>query len=168
MKRLCIKTLPPYLVIQLKRFDFDWEREVAVKHNDYFEFPMEINMEPYTADGLAKADSENCNGGPYSPLPETVSSMEDVSAGQPLSATTMRSTSEDSLRLSMHKSVNAECLYRLRGVLVHSGEANGGHYYSFIRGQPDEKRPEGWFKFDDTDVSEWEINKDVSDFNCTT
>lgn len=69
MKRLCIKTLPPYMVIQLKRFDFDWEREVAVKHNDYFEFPLEIDMEPYTADGLAKADAEHTNGGQYSPLP---------------------------------------------------------------------------------------------------
>lgn len=62
----------------------------------------------------------------------------------------------------MQKSLNPECLYKLRGVLVHSGEANGGHYYSFIRGQPDEKRQEGWFKFDDTDVSEWEISKEVS------
>jgi ubiquitin C-terminal hydrolase len=29
--------------------------------------------------------------------------------------------------------VNALKLYRLRGVVVHSGVANGGHYYSFIR-----------------------------------
>ena len=26
MKRLCIKKLPRVLVIQLKRFDYDWER----------------------------------------------------------------------------------------------------------------------------------------------
>lgn len=28
VKRLCIKKLPPVLAIQLKRFDYDWEREV--------------------------------------------------------------------------------------------------------------------------------------------
>ena len=30
------------------RFDYDFEREVAVKFNDYFEFPRELDMEPYT------------------------------------------------------------------------------------------------------------------------
>ena len=31
-----------------------WYRECAVKFNDYFEFPREIDMEPFTEDGLAK------------------------------------------------------------------------------------------------------------------
>ncbi len=42
MKRLCVKKLPPILVIQLKRFDYDFEREQAIKFNDYFEFPREL------------------------------------------------------------------------------------------------------------------------------
>ena len=29
MKRLCISRLPKVLVIQLKRFDYDWERSVT-------------------------------------------------------------------------------------------------------------------------------------------
>ena len=53
-KRLCVKKLPPILVIQLKRFDYDFERECAIKFNDYFEFPRELDMEPYTVGGLAK------------------------------------------------------------------------------------------------------------------
>ena len=32
----------------LFRFDYDFEREVAVKFNDYFEFPRDLDMEPYT------------------------------------------------------------------------------------------------------------------------
>lgn len=56
MKRLCIKKLPPILAIQLKRFDYDWERECAIKFNDYFEFPREFDMEPYTVRGLAKIE----------------------------------------------------------------------------------------------------------------
>lgn len=28
---------------------------------------------------------------------------------------------------------SATTMYRLRGVVVHSGQASGGHYYSFIR-----------------------------------
>ena len=42
VKRLCVKKLPPILVIQLKRFDYDFEREQAIKFNDYFEFPREL------------------------------------------------------------------------------------------------------------------------------
>ena len=33
-------------------------RECAVKFNDYFEFPRDIDMEPFTEDGLAKLQGE--------------------------------------------------------------------------------------------------------------
>ena len=36
VKRTCIKTLPPVLVIQLKRFWYDWERNRAIKFDDFF------------------------------------------------------------------------------------------------------------------------------------
>ena len=36
MKRLCIKSLPPVLCIQLKRFDYDWELNRAIKFDDFF------------------------------------------------------------------------------------------------------------------------------------
>ena len=58
VKRLCVKKLPPILVIQLKRFDYDFERDAAVKFNDYFEFPRELDMEPYTVAGMAKRENE--------------------------------------------------------------------------------------------------------------
>ncbi|XP_077845911.1 ubiquitin carboxyl-terminal hydrolase 9Y isoform X7 [Macaca mulatta] len=51
VKRLLIKKLPQVLAIQLKRFDYDWERECAIKFNDYFEFPRELDMGPYTVTG---------------------------------------------------------------------------------------------------------------------
>ncbi|KAK4336754.1 hypothetical protein RND71_043769 [Anisodus tanguticus] len=58
VKRLCIKKLPIILTIQLKRFDYDWERSCSIKFNDYFEFPRLLDMEPYTVNGLAKIDGE--------------------------------------------------------------------------------------------------------------
>lgn len=48
IKRLCVRKLPPVLAIQLKRFEYDYERDCAIKFNDYFEFPRELDMEPYT------------------------------------------------------------------------------------------------------------------------
>lgn len=39
--------------------------------------------------------------------------------------------------------------YKLAGVLVHAGVAQGGHYYSFIKDRDDSK----WYRFDDEDVT---------------
>lgn len=35
VKRMCVKKLPPMLAIQLKRFDYDWERSVAIPFLGY-------------------------------------------------------------------------------------------------------------------------------------
>ena len=35
---------------------FNFYRECAVKFNDYFEFPREVDMSPYTAATLAKLE----------------------------------------------------------------------------------------------------------------
>ena len=43
-------------------------------------------------------------------------------------------------------------MYELRGVLIHAGVAQSGHYYSFIR----ETETGKWFKFDDDDVTPWD------------
>ena len=48
LKRTCIKKLPKYLNIALKRFEFDFDKMIRVKVNDYFEFSMELNMLDYT------------------------------------------------------------------------------------------------------------------------
>jgi len=112
VKRLCVKKLPPILVIQLKRFDYDFERDAAVKFNDYFEFPRDLDMEPYTVAGLARRENEAVDCEP-----------------------------EDLDESIVRK-------YKLRGMVVHSGQASGGHYYSYI------KDGDKWFKFDDGDVTE--------------
>ncbi len=96
---MCIKKVPPILAIQLKRFDYDWERECAIKFNDYFEFPREFDMEPYTVQGLAKIEGE-----------VIADENEEID--------------------EMAGSVCTK--YRLVGVVVHSGQASGGHYYSYI------------------------------------
>lgn len=135
VKRLLIKKLPPVLAIQLKRFDYDWERECAIKFNDYFEFPRELDMEPYTVAGVAKLEGDEV------PLESQV---------MPENFPT-ESESNDSSR------------YRLVGVLVHSGQASGGHYYSYIvqrHGSGSDGLKDRWYKFDDGDVTECKMDDD--------
>lgn len=49
--------------------------------------------------------------------------------------------------------------YRLSGIVVHSGQASGGHYYSYIL-----NREAGglvrWYKFDDGEVTECRMHDD--------
>ena len=39
--------LRPVIPIQLKRFDYDWEKDRRMMHKDYFEFPDQLNIEPF-------------------------------------------------------------------------------------------------------------------------
>ncbi|XP_065840669.1 ubiquitin carboxyl-terminal hydrolase 9X-like isoform X2 [Oscarella lobularis] len=132
VKRMCFKSLPPVLMIQLKRFGYDWERDCAIKFNDYMEVPRELDMEPYTVDGLAKIESERIG----------VSSDDE---------------SDDGFERDKK---NDQCTkYSLAGVVIRSGQASGGQYYSFIKQRLGEKEAK-WYKFEDGEVSEAKLEDD--------
>eukprot|EP01116_Phalansterium_solitarium_P008217 TRINITY_DN2173_c0_g1_i3.p1 TRINITY_DN2173_c0_g1~~TRINITY_DN2173_c0_g1_i3.p1 ORF type:complete len:1275 (-),score=-28.51 TRINITY_DN2173_c0_g1_i3:4-3828(-) len=57
LKRMCIKTLPNTLFLHLKRFEFDYDKMKHVKVNDRCEFPVELNMEQFTVEGVAQAEA---------------------------------------------------------------------------------------------------------------
>lgn len=48
VKRTCLKDVPDHLIFHLKRFDFDIGTMQRSKINDLFEFPMCIDVSPYT------------------------------------------------------------------------------------------------------------------------
>jgi ubiquitin carboxyl-terminal hydrolase 34 len=50
----------------------------------------------------------------------------------------------------------AEDVFELVGVLVHSGTAESGHYYSFIRERPSMGEKDTWVEFNDDSVSSWD------------
>lgn len=93
LKRTSIKRVSPTLVIHLKRFEYVVERQAHRKLSDYFEFPTELNILPYTQEGILLAEKG------------TKDNLKDPSFYQ----------------------------YELVGILVHSGHADSGHYYSFIK-----------------------------------
>ncbi|KAI0928557.1 hypothetical protein AcW1_005763 [Taiwanofungus camphoratus] len=97
-KGIIFQSFPPVLHLQLKRFEYDIQRDAMVKINDRHEFPFEIDLDEF--------------------LDETVD----------------RSQS---------------WMYKLHGVLVHSGDLHGGHYFALIK--PD--RETRWLKFDDDRVT---------------
>jgi len=40
--------LPRYLILTLKRFEFDFDQMIRVKVNDLYEFPTDLDMTKYT------------------------------------------------------------------------------------------------------------------------
>lgn len=41
--------MPNILIFTLKRFEFDYENMIRYKLNDYFEFPLDLDMQKYTS-----------------------------------------------------------------------------------------------------------------------
>lgn len=63
-------------------------------------------------------------------------------------------------RLSDEQQSKEPDYFQLTGVIVHSGTADSGHYYSFIRQRPSSKDvPDSWVQFNDQDVSNWDLSQ---------
>ena len=107
------------MILHLKRFEFDLEQMRKVKVNDYVHFPEELNMKPYTKEGLQSdedmADETEKPAGYYE--------------------------------------------YKLKGVLIHSGTSESGHYYSIAKDRGKEKSAQdgaqesSWSMFNDSSVT---------------
>lgn len=97
-KGVIFQSFPPVLHLQLKRFEYDIQRDAMVKINDRHEFPYEIDLAEFLDENADRSESH---------------------------------------------------VYRLHGVLVHSGDLHGGHYFALIK--PD--RNTRWLKYDDDRVT---------------
>lgn len=177
--RTCVKSLPPVLVIQLKRFGYDWEASRALKFDDYFKFPWVLDMGAYTAEGIAERE-EDPNGGdepeirstpspkPKESLPKSLSSSPRV-PHTPTKSSPSGVTSPHTPRLNTRVR-HRGAMYELVGVIVHSGQASAGHYYSYIkdrRGDPLTNPNKGrWFKFNDTTVEPVEMTDTLLEQEC--
>ena len=122
LRRMCIKYLPNILLITLGRFEYDYDKMKRVKVNDYCEFPMEINMEAFTQEGIER---------------------QELSKEKELC---IRTGQEFSKEVPAKKYPEDYYQFRLRGVVIHAGTAESGHYYSFIR------ENNRWYEFNDTVV----------------
>ncbi|KAM9530104.1 ubiquitin carboxyl-terminal hydrolase 24 isoform 1-T1 [Salvelinus alpinus] len=136
VKRTCIKSLPSVLCIHLMRFGFDWESGRSIKYDEQIRFPWVLNMEPYTVSGMARQDG-GAEGG----------EGRGEAGGSP------------------RKKVTISENYELVGVVVHSGQAHAGHYYSFIKDRRGSARGR-WYKFNDNVVEEFDMNDETLEYEC--
>lgn len=133
LKRACLKKLPNHLIMVLKRFEFDYDTGSKVKVNDFLEFPNKLNIEPYTQQGMRKAEKAKKNGNE-------------------------ESQDKDQKEEEAHEYPPSYFEYKLTGVVIHLGFADSGHYYSLIQDHeltdiPEDKR---WYEFNDHLVSNFD------------
>lgn len=101
LMRTSVEFLPNFLTFALRRFEFDLDTMERMKLDDFFEFPIELNMEKYTAEYLNEGEMKT----------------------------------KDYYE------------YRLKGLIVHSGKAEHGHYFSYVFNE------NVWVEFNDTKIS---------------
>ena len=99
-RRASFKSLPNLLVFALRRFEFNYDLMLRNKIDDYFEFPAELDLKPFTTEFINEGEAAR----------------------------------EDYYK------------FRLKGVIMHSGKAEQGHYYSFVKLQ------DSWHEFNDSRV----------------
>jgi ubiquitin C-terminal hydrolase len=150
LRRCAIRTLPSVLIVHLKRFEFDFETLHRRKLNDLFTFPTELDMFPYTEAGLRREEARK-----RSRTQEEEEGGEEEEEGQ---------TEEE----EQGEQPRGYYQYTLKGVIVHTGAIDSGHYYSFIRvrrqggrgsaaSDPSEDDWE-WMEFNDTTVSPFSVD----------
>ena len=100
------KVLPRIFMFVLKRFEFNYQTMQKTKINDYYEFPLTLDMNKYTENFI-------------------------------------------------NNNKNEDNKYRLKSIIVHTGNCESGHYYTFIL---DDKSNE-WYEFNDTKVQKFNIEK---------
>ena len=100
------KTLPRIFMFVLKRFEYNYQTMKKIKINDYYEFPLILDMNKYTEDFINNNENKFDNK------------------------------------------------YKLKSIIIHDGDCENGHFYSFIL---DEKSND-WYEFNDTKIQKFNIN----------
>jgi ubiquitin C-terminal hydrolase len=190
-KGLKFKNFPPIFMLQLKRFDLDYNTFQRIKINDKVTFPQVLNLNPYVnlakpeyVQPPAEADAKDKEKHELDEIEAEVRAFnqvmdldkrdfkylannrdEHISDDYPSQPTPMDYVAKKAHmdqkaaenRLMRHKDIarfrqEGENVYELFSILIHSGSALGGHYYSYIKSFAHDR----WFIFNDSSVYEIE------------
>ena len=154
---LSASSLPPHLIIHLKRFRFDFAKMSQKKVNSRFEYPLHMDVWSNTYEARVEERKNT------------------------IWERNMREGSVDDLDYPADPPLKGRCKYALGGVIVHAGSATDGHYFSLVKERVGERQTgcssgsngdgntapdEGgsnpshsrWFKMNDEHVSEFDLN----------
>ncbi|XP_053405325.1 ubiquitin carboxyl-terminal hydrolase 34-like isoform X2 [Mercenaria mercenaria] len=129
-KRACFKKLPKIICFNTMRYTFNMLTMMKEKVNTHFSFPLRLDMSPYMEKNLISSDKLQQDEDDDNGFIERDTGVPD----------------------------DEHYDYELIGVTVHTGTADGGHYYSFIRDRlnKSESGQDKWFLFNDAEVKQFD------------
>ncbi|KAA6378372.1 MAG: hypothetical protein EZS28_026101 [Streblomastix strix] len=167
IKRTLLQTLPNTIIFNIARVQYSVEEQRAVKDKSLFTFPFGLNQKnrkeqrgletdneedllddildltPFTREAVLKNEAAvNSNEERYKLIQNNINEYKPNERNESdIRSYPVKSASYDNMG-------RGEQYYKFRlvGVVVHSGEARGGHYYSYIR---ERNPPYRWIKYDD-------------------
>ena len=161
-KRALIAETPNVLIVQLIRFDLNYETWQTEKINTHYEFPQILNLAPYSYHEVTAKEKAAQNAG----------KQEEEEQEETLEKVPEEPKEEKDGETSEAEPIEEDCYeYKLVGVTVHSGTANAGHYWSLINTSrsPDETKQgsaswgnleaDNWMEFNDSRVTEFQASK---------
>mmetsp|Transcript_14997 Transcript_14997/g.26278 ORF Transcript_14997/g.26278 Transcript_14997/m.26278 type:complete len:2933 (+) Transcript_14997:175-8973(+) len=162
IKRTCILELPDHLIVNLKRFEFDLQSLTRKKLNDRFEFPLTINLEPYTYNFLTRnSTARHESSSMVEGEDEYTGSVESDDVTDDETGTDLDDEQTD----NKESAEDNKYIYELMGIIAHTGTMDSGHYFSFIRDR-DKKLPRTggqWLEFNDKLVWPYPIDSIPAD-----
>lgn len=126
-KRNILSKIPSIFFIHLRRIVFNYDMFVNMKIHTRLQFPDHLNIEPFTKEGVELRESMG------------IEYMKGLAHNE--------EESKKFEELALHGKDKDYYKLNLKGIIVHSGSADVGHYYSIL---PDGKT---WHKFDDSRVT---------------
>ncbi|XP_075532033.1 ubiquitin carboxyl-terminal hydrolase 47-like isoform X5 [Dermacentor variabilis] len=170
-KGLKFVRFPYLLTLQLKRFDFDPATMHRIKLNDKVTFPEILDLNQFvrseseaespsddadTTDSGSALDEEaavtSTSSGPSSsrqtngPCEDIGSDDEGIDVGSGSGSNADAAANARNLKRPIN---TGPYVYELFSIMVHSGSANGGHYYAYIKSFTEGQ----WYCFNDAQVS---------------
>ncbi|XP_034239169.1 ubiquitin carboxyl-terminal hydrolase puf isoform X4 [Thrips palmi] len=154
-KRACFKKLPHIMCFNTMRYTFNMVTMLKEKVNTHFSFPMRLDMSGYVEQKLM----------PHRYQEEKKKAKQqkmEQALGDGQQAENCDQTNKAENCDSENEEFRERYDYDLIGVTVHTGTADGGHYYSFIRDRTTPNKDK-WFFFNDAEVKPFDPNQLASE-----
>ncbi|CAG9530513.1 unnamed protein product [Cercopithifilaria johnstoni] len=151
LKGLRIIKFPYLLSIQLKRFDFDCNTLHRIKLNDKMTFPALLNLNEFVYDATKSEPPKKMSWASAVSMPRK---KDEPTTSKPnlcdyVSRAEQNDGHLDEQEIDMLLKRDGPFLYELFSVMVHQGNASGGHYFAYIKNMDQDK----WFCFNDSSVT---------------
>ncbi len=127
-KKESISKLPNVLLIHLQRITFNYEFGINEKIDTRLEFPNHLNMKPYTTEDYFEKNKRKAKEPISNQTQENLEEQKE--AEKP--AEKKEQNPDENIENRIYMKNKSYYEYHLVGILVHTGHADAGHYFSFI------------------------------------